>query len=108
MENQNGSEPAFGGLTPQEAGRLGGKASGNSRKARKDFDWLRQEADKLLPVLVKAAQGDGVFADLPPVQRLAALKLVLEYAYGKPAQRKQVDTPEEEEETFSIGIHGDE
>lgn len=72
--------------TPQESGRRGGIASGETkRRERADpLSRVRRKLPEFLKELTDAALGEGKWKELPVTLRLQALQRCIEYGVGRP------------------------
>lgn len=100
---------AFAGVDLSAAGRKGGKAAAEAKRAKKQLsadlrfrDALEAESEELGKRLLDAAFGRGVFASLDLKDQLAALKLALEHGVGRP--RPAAVKPEADEDPGVYGL----
>lgn len=87
--------------TPEEAAayaREGGKARQQQRRAEKAMSSdakarrvFEAEAEYMARELVKAAKGEGAYAELDPKERAQFALKVLEYGVGRPTQAPKRD-----------------
>lgn len=90
-EEANADRPwLFSKENAAEMGRRGGKVSGERRGPR-TLATIRANKDELFNELYCAATGRGDWKELPIDKRLGALKLLLEYAEGRPTPRTASD-----------------
>lgn len=90
--------PKFGedGFDPVEMARRSAAAR-RAKSSQSEFEWLSSE--NFFKDLADAAKGRGRFSELPVDKQFAALKLALEYRYGRPRpMREDQETHGEEED----------
>lgn len=96
-----GPTPDSPRLSPRELGRIGGKKSGETRRAKKAVRAdarakaaFERSAEELANVLINAALGRGEFSRLDPEKKAQFAQKALEYAVGRP-RPLELPVPEE-------------
>ena len=98
MSKQPGTKPYEDPEVAKAAGRAGGLASGEARRAKRALsadlrarEKFEDAAEELATQLLDAAMGRGIFSALDPKERADYAVKALGYAMGRPRQLEKAD-----------------